>query len=584
MAALGKGRGGSGKAKAKAAKKPSAKAKEASAEVIEAIGTRGSGMGRFSLPKRRIRTGGYQPDSEFHRMEAAANAADVRTDLGAPIDLRVPVGYWSQVRLALEWFDSDPLFRMLIGRFWEFGNNRADWVVAPQDTKAEKEAERTQRFLNYWSSIINLNIEHVLPGLDSVNVATFKSLLLAGMAPMHWSWGWIEFEDQQYWVPVSMRVENPLSVVIAPQTTYAHYAAFLKVQNQNEQSVGANAAGGAQELRKNKDYREMRPSNAFILRFEHCQLDARVNRTSGGRWGAANVMGTDDQNAGYPAVPYIQLREAMQQRRGLAASDIRIIDGIINYILLWKVGTGDVGKDGRPLYPIRPTTKNPDGSEKNKGTIDLAKEYLENAEYMDILELVLPYWISLETITPDTSSLLSSSKYWHPTSDILHRFGLFLGEDASNPEISKMSTVVFEAQVDNLRETHVGRLWEAIASKIMLHPKNGGRFGASIVSYVWRPLLTRVAETRKELIEAFKLGRISHETLMRAFGRSPSAERARIAQEIKDGLPATMNQNTPTQFVQRTVDNDGKAASISDGGTARGRPRTKDAKTSTEDS
>lgn len=556
---------------------PTAKAKAVAAEVVTAVGN--ASVLKATFPRRPIHPGGYCSDAAWAKSAAAARAADVRQDLGMPVDLRVPVGYRNQVAICLEWFDTDPLFSMLIRRFWEFGNTRADWIVGSEDDEPDEDrdaqSKKDQDFFNYWASMINIDVNHTLPGLDPLNIQIMKTCLLAGMSPAHWRWGVIEFQDEEYYAPIEMRIEQPLSVHIAPGKTHGDWSAFIKIDSSTKREQtepGGGRGGDAAQLRKSPSWKELRPSNAFVLRFEHTQIDTRENRTGGQVFTAANVAGTDDQNAGFPTVPYIQLMEAIQLRRGLAASDMRIIDGIINFLLLWRVGNGDVGENGKPLYPVRPTTYNTDGTLKKKGTVDEFKDYLSNAEKMDVMEMVLPYWADLEIKMPDVQALLSSDKYWHATSEILHRFGVFLGEDASNVVIGEMNVLAFEAQIFNLRETHVARFWEMIAKKIMLHKRNKNLFGNVFPNYHWRALGSRTAEYRKEIINGAKLGAFSHETVARAFGVSPQAELRRIRRENNTGATEDIAVHVPVAFSQQTVNPGGDTKTVDDASPQRGRP------------
>ena len=126
----------------------------------------------------------------------------------------------------------------------------------------------------------------------------------------------------------------------------------------------------------------------------------------------------------------------------------------------------------------------------------------------------------------------------------------------------------------NLRQTHIARFWEMIARRVINHPRNRGVFKSSAPNYQWRPIQTRVAEWRDELVQIGKMGRVSWETLWRAMGLNPSAEAARIISENDSGLSEEANDHTPVQYTQSVVDPAGEETTIKDSGTtSRGRPR-----------
>jgi len=546
---------------------------EALGELRSIIGAR-LGLKRLN---RTIAWGlGYADETP---LSAAASQAEVRQDLGHPIDLRVPVGYYEQVKRVLKFFDTDPLFAYLVRRIWEFGNNRFDWVVPAKDGDADA-AAKEQGLWNYWARMINYDTSHILPGIDNINIGMFKALSLAGMAPMHWQWGWVDYDGEKFWLPVKMKIEHPLSVAIVPSRTFGGFSVYLKrslgtsgdIDMADETKIGV----AVDDTRKSNEYRELRPATSFLLRFEYATVDARVNRSGAGQWSIASQGGIDDKNSGYPTVPYICLQEAMQLRRGLAAADLRLIDGIINYILLWLVGNSDQDKAGRFVHAPRPERKDKDGKVIEKSTISYVKDLLENTEKADVLELVLPYWIDVRMVSPDTTALLDHRKYLHATSEILHRFGIFWGEESDNPRSggSALDVSAFEMQVENYRQAHIARFWEMLALRIMNHPRNAGKFKCDPPNYQWRPMATRVAEWRSELIELARIGRLSAETMWRQMGISPAAEEFRIRDENDRGLTDEANRHTPVSFAQQTVFPGGESEVTEDGGNnKRGRPK-----------
>lgn len=555
-------------AKAKRARKKKAAAPPVPG-MMEVLGTIAKRIGN----RPTIRWG-----SGYSDLAASGASGDVRTDLGHPIDLRVPSGYRAQVKKVLEFYGNDPLFASLIRRFWEFGNTRFDWVVPPTGESGEAQAEKEQGFWNHWSGHVNSDLGHILPGTDALNVGIFKGLLLTGMAPMHWSWGYMDYDGKKVWAPVKMKIENQLGITLVPGSHYGSYMAFLRKQiSENSTTDLANeteAGGEAAQLRRDKDFIELRYTNSFVLRFEHTAIDARVNRTQGGQFLTASASGADDRNAGYPEVPYISLQEAVQLRRGLAASDMRLIDGIINFMLIWFVGNDDKDAQGRLINLPRPPRKDDSGTEIEKSTLDTVKDWLETGENMDVAEWTLPYWVKPEIIMPDVAALLNSDKYLHATSEILHRFGIFLGEDASSPEIGRMNTVVFEAQLEHMRQTYVARFWEMMALRVKNHKRNRGVFKSGDPNYHWRPIQTRIAQWREELTQIAKMGRISSETLWRTLGLNPGAEAIRIRRENEVGLTKDLNDHAPVQFTQTVVGPDGEQKTVKDGGTtSRGRPK-----------
>jgi hypothetical protein len=585
-----------GKRKKATAAKPK---KVAAAPELIPVSAIMAGIAKKLSERRPIRWGtGY---SDMESISAAGSAGDVRTDLGHPIDLRVPSGYRSQVKKVLEFYSNDPLFGALVRRFWEFGNTRFDWVVPVTDDGKREQAEWEQGFWNYWAAHINSELSHILPGMDSINIGIFKTLLLAGMSPLHWSWGYMTYMGKQVWCPVRLKIENPMSIALVTGRNYGETLAFLKKRisgtDSGNRKRGAPGAGekysvkhdmdlmrpefgggtdeksNAGQLRKSKDYVELRYKNSFVLRYEHTPVDARVNRTSGDAYTVAGSPDSDQYNAAYPEVPYISLQEAIQLRRGLAASDMRLIDGIINFMLIWAVGNNDKDAQGRLINLPRPARKDDGGTEIEQSTIATVKDWLETGENMDVAEWVLPYWVKPEILMPDLQALLSSDKYLHATSEILHRFGIFMGEDASNPEIGRMNVLGFEAQLEHIRQSYIARFWEMLAWRVKNHDRNTGTFEAADPNYHWRPLQTRIAEWREEIDKIAKMGAISWQTVWRAMGLSPSAEANRIRRENANGLTDELNNHTPVQFTQSVVNPDGEETEIKDGGTtSRGRP------------
>jgi len=529
----------------------------------------------------------------YSDVQASSSAGDVRNDQGSPIDLRVPSGYRAQVKKVLEFYGNDPLFAALIRRFWEFGNTRFDWVVPAKDKASKEQAADEQGFWNHWSSRINMGVSHVMPGIDTINVGMFKSLLLSAMDPMHWSWGHIPYKGKSIWAPVRMRIDNPMSVVFSPGRD-GNVSAFLKLapgssgsgakrgdpgagdgQSFPENTARFQRGGNTQDLRKSREFRELRYGTSFIIRYEHASIDARVNRTGGMSYETAGGLDSDQHSAAYPEVPYISLLEAITLRRGLAATDMRLIDGIINFMLIWKVGNGDKDGQGRLINLPRPPRLGDDGKTvKETSTIDTVKKWLETGENMDVAEWVLPYWVAPEILMPDTAALLNTDKYNHATNEILQRFGIFLGKDANNREVGKMNAMWFEAQIEHVRQTYIARFWEMLARRIIDHPRNAGVFKSGDPNFQWRPLQTRMGEWREQLVQIAKMGGVSWETIWRAMTLNPASEGGRIMRENSLGLTNELKTHTPVQFSQTMEDPDGNVTQNDDGGNlGRGRPK-----------
>jgi hypothetical protein len=546
--------------------------------------------GSKSAPAVGVDASGFKTLEEIIKASTIGRD-DRRVDMGAPPSLSKIQGYYAEAREILSWNATDPLFTSLSARVWEHGNTRADWVISPTGDKSRnsEQAEIEQEFWNLWSATINQDLNNIIDGMDTVNQWIFKRLVHSSMAVAHWEWGNIPFRGKMVWAPVKMKIEPSLAIrftqnpkkLFGQETTWL-YNPVGKGDVPSGYSSGrasssniTEAQYSANTLRKDPNWKALRPSTSFAIKLDWVPDDDRVVQTIG----SYAVTPTD-----LPNIRWISLEEPMRLRRILRRGDLAILDGLINYVIHWSVGNSDTDEKGRLINQPRPKRVDANGATIEKSTIEQVKELIQTDTLSKAMELVLPYWINFDIKTPDSTMLLNVEKYFHATQCVFEGFGIYtpstrMGGQTSSPKGTGDDRANFVNYVENIRQHHVSRFWEMMARRIKEHDRNrdiGFKFNPK---YVFRSLRLKTDEYRAALSNVTKMGLVSMESLHRAYGLHPRAEMDRIKREIGDGTMDDINKHVPVQFSQETVNPSGKTTKVDDAkDNSRGRPKSQPTK------
>ncbi len=532
----------------------------------------------------RIKYGVMDPKDELEKSS--------RSDYGRVIDIRIPHGFHAQVKKSWEMYETDRLFRYLIERCIDFGANGFEWELPLPDLgpktnfwkkfkklfKGDKPlpSEKEKKVWDMWSARINESAANVIPGLDEVNQWIFKHFLLGAMAPLEWQWEKIEIDGKEYELPMKITVHNPLSIVLDRKNVkFTEEETFLVISSSQRKILETNksinlatlySADGNLPDRIKLNQMGISTKNkqeAFVLKYRWSPGD-----------NTALVYGRNVQTGQglYPTPPFVGLYEVLLLRKQLHASDIAILDGIINFIIDWEIGDTTVIKDRHGAEHLinqpRPERILKDGT-REESSIALAKKIITSDTRGPVMQIFHPYYFKLSIKMPEVTSLINAEKYDPTLFELYQAFGILVSGRGRAGRFAEADTQNFEAMLENLRQKHVKRFWESLCTLIVKRNKDKLKI---IPNFIWDPLPTKNSEYQERLFNIAKTGKISTDTLLSSLGLDKRSETAKIAREVYGGEKDLFDLNVPISFVQTNV-NPSKGRKVTAVSAQEGRPK-----------
>lgn len=515
-------------------------------------------------------------------LEAAAKdtrerlQASTRADMaGAPLNAYlVPQTYQQRVQMVWAGYAQDPLFGRLVNRFIEFAANGSQWEV-PADASDESWIERIDKgrgrredreedVWNLWSKKINTGVPNVIPGLNEVVRWAVKHLLLSGMFIPHWEYGEMKMGKQTYLMPMrltchpasAITLRRPYdlfvseSILLFRPTQAASMQEGQFIEAPSFSAVGTSLPANMIELPQLGNGRvALRTTEAFALKYNWSPGDI-----TGVRRGQVNVIGSGL----YPLPPFFSLLPQLALRQKLFASDAAILDALINFIMLYKIGDKD--------HPPKPAQKTSGGTTAVPGTLEQVRALIQEGRIGPAMELFVPYYVNLEIKTPDTGSLLSDAKYGPSATEILQAFGIFFArtQSGARQQLDKMNMTGFEEFIDAIR-WQVKAFLELLAAHVV--EVNEGKLKTS-PQWSPNPLNTKSDAFIQSLMKMKDVGMISAKTMFRYLGMDDEVELRRIARELGVDADDLFNENVPLSYVQQAIQPDSGGKSGKGGGPA----------------
>ncbi len=510
------------------------------------------------------------PDSDIRLRQLIAST---RGDMGgaSTSTLNHPQTYQQRTLRMWQAYNEDPLFKRMIDRSVDFAANGSRWEVPKDNTNEDKEidpkpysekstwtpdmkvAEREERFWNAWADSLNDKAPNMIPGMDEIDRWIGRHILLSGCVPLHWQLGTFRFGKQDFLVPRSITCYPAAALtLVRRQAMFLEEEIWVKLPSptqadswnspfamQEGAGIEAMPAGGIGLSRPG--YKELAPAGeatnvgdteAFVLKYNWSPGDITTIRQ-----GQRTVNG----QSVYPTPPFNALLPIFAMRQKFFAADLAILDGIINYLMMWKIGD----KDHAPKGPV--LGKN--GQVIEEGTISMVKRIVTAGLAGNGVEMFLPYYVNLEIKMPDTGVLTNTEKYTQSTLEILQSFGIFFSPPSVREKMENINVTQFEEFILGLRNAIKGYK-QLLARRVM--ELNGKKLRNKPI-WTPNPLNTKSKEFLASLIQLAKLGRVSWQTLLRSHGMDDNVEERRIAELIGRRLDVLLNKNVPLSFKQDVV-------------------------------
>lgn len=467
--------------------------------------------------------------------------------------LTKPTDYHEKVQLIRGYKKKDPIFGQLMGMMKNFIADGHDWEVTSKsaenvsvkdrpNTKKKSASEKEEEIWRNWDIKLNLPLSNILPGTDQVDDWIIDDLLTGGMCGLTWKYGKVGFTEdnrfRNYEMPIIMVNHPQESIYLRRGTEWYDPEEFYTKRpvSNTQQDIKRTehdaipTADTSQGTISKTDYM-FHPKIGSSGDFGSFVL--KVNWSPGGVT-IVDGNGTFTSYLGlYPDPPYEYCIPWLLAREALLASDIQILDGLINYILAWIIGD-----ESNPPFAER---------KKADGTVipsDFAtiKKVLTDQKARKILETFLPHWVKPEFITPPSDTLLSAEKYLQATVNLLVGFGIFAFDGVD------LGTTVLEQNINSYRNKVLVPFWDMVGWDIVSRNKDSL---TSSPNRRYNPLPFKRSDTLVTAIQkSHEQGEVSTETVLRVFGLDPDVERTRVVKEFIRGDREVYDAQVPVQFSQ----------------------------------
>ena len=460
--------------------------------------------------------------------------------------LEKPDDYHEKCKLIQGYYKKDDLFGRLVDSVTEFAANGHDWEV-PIDQRGDMkkggekkllEAERQEAVWRSWDRVINKDI-NLMPGTGTIDDWIMTKAQLTGMCALTWKYGMVKTNKaddrhRAYKMPrIMVNWPSESVLLVRPDNWEVPEKLYLKEPGTDDKTVTestdieeANTADPNPDL---SDYREQKSIGdrdetygSFVIKYKWSPADVTI----------IDGEGEFDTYKGlYPDPPYEKLLPWLMMREAMCSSDLAILDGLINLLLVWWIGS--------EKYDPMAKTLAVDGTVERESDFDLAKQLLENQDVKKVMELFLPHYIKPEFITPPTETMTDAEKYIQATKEMLQFFGIF-EEDRT----------FFEQIIKSFRAKILVPFWSLLTQDIV--DRNEKKLSEP-PNRRYHPLPFNSDKTIVAVQQSHERGEVSTETLHRVIGIDPTVERARVLKEFLRKDREVYNEMVPIQFSQDVV-------------------------------
>jgi hypothetical protein len=264
----------------------------------------------------------------------------------------------------------------------------------------------------------------------------------------------------------------------------------------------------------------------------------------------------------FAAVPDIAFYEKTR------AMDVAAMEGIINSIIIWKLGTQL--NNGKVLWP-------------DKAAFDKLNNLLEQARGGGTADVIWGPFIETEAIYPPIDKILGSEKYDFIKNEILSDFGipqiLITGQGQGSYSNQFLAVKSLIEKLEYLRE----RFSQWINNEITIVAEKMGWKELPLIDFEYMNLRDET-NLQRLVIQLFDRNIVSKETTLEFFTNSWAVEKMRISrekeEEVKDENLTAVNPYTSRNENQNTNDDQTPASGQND--PMNGRPQGTDKKKQTK--
>lgn len=473
--------------------------------------------------------------------------------------LNKPNDYHEKVEMLRGYRAKDPLFSALMSMVSHYAVKDHDWEYIyddysmseqsdSQNEKVAKDAENIEKMWYLWDKKLNRDMPNFIPGTGFVDKWLIDDLAISGMSTVAWKWGEIGEKNMKF---PTMMINFPVESVRLQREgqTWDEYRETIKVKKP--------ATGN--DVKKEGDIVPEAATKSAAkgdeLKEDYTDLPLISSPTGGSfclkhKWSPGGVVVIDksqgvDLGLGlYPAPPFESCIPWLLLRESLISSDMVILDGLINYILFWKIGDKDM-----PPWFNKPGKKDATGKVIEESDFTQIKKLLEQYGAQKVMEVFLPWFVNVEFISPPTDTIVSKEKYAQSTAALLYNFGILSASGETG--LDDFNPVGIEGVIGEFRDTICG-FWDRLSDEIAVRNELVG-----YPSRRYAPLPFSRETVIEGILKGHEAGEISTETVNRNLGVDPEVEKFRVLKEVKSKFREIYNENVPVRFSQKTVNPDG---------------------------
>lgn len=433
-------------------------------------------------------------------------------------DLSVPVDFYSRVKWAWEYYESEPLVYALV-------NRDVDQAITNEEFQLPEDEELPKKALQRWRTKLNKALGHH-GGLSEYNRSLSLEIILNGLTFTLGNWGVELVDGKPVEVPVNLVNFDARSMVPDIDTTTGmrkYYYHLSRRQLEEIQKTRKNSPKKPAILQLIPDAKERIVKD---LQFVQDKLgvptllghDATWITSSGdGAWldlpvedaYIINFRGKNTER--WPIPTLTPIFPAIAMKRKLMLADWAVADGMVNMLVVWTFPPNTTPQDGKSIV----------------------------ARFMAggrVQSFALPQGVEVEIVTPPHEILNSSEKFWQPVSEILAHFGYPLNSKsrgAGDLDSGPLDSSTNRARLEVFREAIADHntFWlKQIADR------NGWDF--DVYASLQSRDLNDDANFRTFASSAFDRGLLSIETFHDLLNTSTEREAARRKKEKSNGMEA----------------------------------------------
>lgn len=345
--------------------------------------------------------------------------------------LTTPSDYYTRARWACEYYEEEGMINAFMDR------DIAQAIKSVEFQLPEDEEPKALKVLEQWRSSLNDDLGH-RGGLNEYNRKLAFTLTKKGMTVTLANWAPIMVDGTPYTVPKTLVNFEPLSIVPDFDPLTGERIFYLKLSNQQFESIKNGTAKGFLQIIPDAASRIVENIDFLIKKLQGVQYDPTF--IGGGPFlklpkeGLYTIYFNGQDNERWPMPSLVPIFNAIAMKRKLQLADFSVADGMINMLMIWSFPIGTRPADAKKVI----------------------ERFVAGGR---VQSHSVPAGVKLEIVTPPSDVLNSSDKFWQPVSEILAHFDYPLNSKsrgAGDLDSGPLDLATNKARLNVMRDYVVG--------------------------------------------------------------------------------------------------------------------------------